>query len=93
MGLEVGTVRMQLFLPGEVEFSSLEGVVRLPVFVLFAEPFAHQKVVVWRDGHQVAIEEAVDVGAHQHAVRNLMQTALGNRFDVGRLERGERMVS
>ena len=88
MPVEQHRVGMRLAGIGQPDLAAAEGIVIAPVLELLADASADLQPVLRRNGDVTAIEERVQVGAKQQAVRDLVRAAVGVRTDVRRLEDG-----
>jgi len=61
-------------------------IVHLTVAILVLEAWADAEAVIRRDGHITAVEELVDVGTKQEAVRDLVIAAASVGDDMRRIE-------
>src|SRR5438094_6693009 len=75
------------------DLPAAEGIIGAPVLELLADPSADLQPVLRRNSDVTAIEERVQVGAKQQAVRDLVRAAVGIRTDVCRLEDGQRPLA
>ena len=77
----------------EPQLGAFELVVDLTVLVFTGEPGAHAEAVVRCDGDVAPVEQAVEVGTKEEAVRDVVRTTGGIRNDVGSLQGGERVLA
>ena len=70
----------------EPQFPPFQRIVHLSVAVLVLETWTDAEAVIGRDGHITAVEELVDVGTEQEAVRDLVVAAASVGDDVRRIE-------
>src|SRR6267378_1604689 len=84
---------MRLAGTGQPDLPAAEGIVIASVLELLADASADLQPVLRRNGDVTAIEERVQVGAKQQAVRDLVLAAVGVRTDVRRLEDGQRPLA
>src|SRR5215208_6578252 len=68
---------------------SVKAVVWFPVEPLLLDSRAYLDAQFRRDGNEADVEEFVEVRSKEHAVRNLVYTALSERPDVRCFEDGE----
>ncbi len=64
----------------QLDRTTMQGVVILAVFIIFSYPAAYLEVVIGGYGHVTVIEQAVNVGAKEYSIRNLMGAALAKRL-------------
>src|SRR5690625_3874040 len=71
---------------GKPQVPPFQRIVRLTVAILVLEAWADAEAVIRRDGHITAVEELVDVGTKQEAVRDLVIAAASVGADMSRHE-------
>ena len=64
----------------------MQGVVIPAIFIIFSYPSTYLEAVILRYCHITGIEQAVDVGAKEYSIRNLMRAALAKRLYMARFK-------
>ena len=65
---------------------SMHPVVITAIFIIFFYPAAYLEAVILRYCHITGVEQAVDVGAKEYSIRNLMGAALAKRLYMARFK-------
>ncbi len=66
--------------------AAMQGIVIPAVFVIFFYPAAYLEAVIGRYGHVTGVKQAMDVGAKQNSIGNLMGSTLVIRLYMTRFE-------